>query len=526
MLRTNNASLKLAWFGAEYPFHATSILQSLFLLPQGIMPPLSSLIPFTIGPPLSLSLVSFSWSGFLHGARNFVLHPFVLAYFQEICGPHLFTCIYILLRRIILKPDRADQISLQYSHHSDELLDEANASLISANKMKQQDHGPQTLAESLRVFFPAIFQLWDRILQTRRAPLPVDLTEDIEAELMNRSAYYYQELLRENRGLSPEQRRPRQMLRLQAIRSAFGDYSLDPEHDLLDSGWVDDVVGLYSNSNASTSTPDPQDLFSPEDLLEQPADEQPVNAEARDATEHVQIADHHINPDEREVTTDNLASIAVVEATESSSIPIPSAFEPTIPLETLLEERPADTQGSPELRALTPVPGISRAPSLPQVTPRPVRRPTDLGEDPRPIREELIRHQAPPRVLRNSDDSQYRVTTLSNHPADTLALSLASLITSILMLPLEMMLLRSLTRNFLISRLNDTGSAGRDPSLADIWPLSPRMGLKDLGVLRSVGFWGNWFLSLGIQGVFSLITWTASTHITLRLGRRFGWGKF
>lgn len=431
--------------------------------------------------------------------------------------------IYIRMRHLVPKPDRADQISLLFGQNGDQIHLEASTTSSLEKTTKDQNGGSQTLAESLRVLFPVFFKLWDRILQTRSASLPVDLSEDMEAELINRSSYYYSQLLRESRRLSPEDRPPRQMLRTQAIRSAFGDYSLDPDHGTLDVEWVDDVMSLDGNSNASTSTPDPQELFSAEDLLEQPSDERLVNAEGRDDAEPVRDTAQPVNTDEPAVTTDDAASVVAVGAIEPSSVPVTSAFEPTIPLETLLQGRPPVTQQTLEPPPATPVPGILRAPSLPQVTPRPIRRPTDLGDDPRPTREELVRHR---RLLRNGDDSQYRVTTLSNHPADTLALSLASLITPILMLPLEMMFLRSLTQSFLVSRLNDSGSAGRDPALADVWPLPPRMSLKDIGALSSPRFWGNWFLSLGIQGVISLITWTASTHFTLHLSHQFGWGKF
>ncbi|KEF62785.1 uncharacterized protein A1O9_00758 [Exophiala aquamarina CBS 119918] len=518
--------LRLVWFGAEYPFYATSILQSLYLLPQGAMPPLSALIPSATGPPLSVSgnLVSTSWTFFLHRARNFALNPFVLAYVHDLLEQRLFMSIYARIRHFALKPDRADQISsLLYAQNDNQINFEASTTSPLEEKTKDSDVRSQTLAESLRVMFPVLFTLWDRILQMRSASLHVVLSEDMEAELINRSSYYYSQLLRESRRLSPEDRPPRQMLRMQAIRSAFGDYSLDPDHGTLSVELADDVVSLAGNSNASTSTPDPQDLFSAEDVLEQPSDARFADAESRVDAQRVDDTGHLVNTDEPAVTTDDVASIVAVWATEPSRVPVTSAFEPTIPLESLLEGGPPDARQTPEPRPATPVAGMLRAPSLPQATPRPLRRPTDLGDNPRPTREELFHHR---RLLRNGDDSLYRVTTLSNHPAHTLALGFASIITPILMLPLEMMFLRSLTRNFLISRLNDTGAARRDPALADIWPLSPRMTLKDVGALSSPGFWGNWFLSLGMQAVINLITWTASTHFTLHLSRQFGWGKF
>lgn len=493
------------------------------------MPPLTALIPFTIGPPLILSepYVSFSWADFLRGAKSFALHPFVLAYLQEICGQHVFLSTYTLVRQVILKPDCPDQISLQTHEENNQFFDTTFIRSASEEKTEGGDQESHTLVDQVRAMFPMIFQLWERVTQIRRSPSPVDLSPDLEAELINRSSVYYQALLDEDRGLHPEQRRPRRLLRRQAIRSALSHLNLvEPEPGLLENDWVDETVGRFDNSNASTSTPDPEDLFSLEDLIQQQADERSTNVHGNEATESAQNADHPISSGEHEATSAELADLAVLEATESLDVPATAAFEPIMPLETLVEGRPPGIQASPDLHALTPELGISRAPSLPQITPRPVRRPTDLGEDNRPTREDLIRHQTPPQMTRDSDDSQYRVTTLSHHPADNLARTIASIVTPILMLPLEMLFLRSLTRNFLISRFDNEASATTDPPLAHIWPLSPRTSMSDLGALRSPSFWGNWFTSLGIQGVISLITWTGSSYLTLHLGHQFGWGKF
>jgi len=433
--------------------------------------------------------------------------------------------IYPRIRHLALKPGRADQISLLYGEDGDQAHFEPSATSSLEKTTTDQTGGSQTWAEFLRELFPVIFKLWDRLQQSRSVSLPVDLNEDMEAELINRSSYHYSRLLRESQRFSPEDRPTQRALRMQAIRSAFGDYSLDPDHGRLDDEWVDDVASPYGNSNASTSTPDPQDLFSDEDLLILVSNEPLVNPEGGDDFEPIRAAADLVNAVEPAVTTNDAASVVAAGAIEPSSEPATLAFEPTVPLGTLLERRPLDIPQTPQPRPATPVPGILRAPSLPQVTPRPVRRPTDLGDDSRlrPTREEYVRHR---RLVSDGDDSQYRVTTLSTHPAANLALGITSLITPILMLPLDMMFLRSLTRHFLISRLDDIGVAGRDPALADIWPLSPRMTWNDIGTLSSPGFWGKWFLTLGIQGVISLITWTASAHFTLHLSRQFGWGQF
>lgn len=492
------------------------------------MPPVTDLLPLSVAPRLRLSNdhVLFSWPSFLRAARNFFLHPFVLAYIREICGRHVYLSIYAVVRQAILKPDRPDQVSLQTTGYTAVLVDQRFARPAAEETFARQDHGHRQYVEFVRTLFAGVFQLWERVLQARETTILVDPPSDLEDQLIARTSEYYQALLEEERGLRPEQRRPRRTLRLQAMRSAFSHYNLVPD-GMLGGDWVEEAIGRFDDSRASTSTPDPQDFFSVDDLMELQIDERSTNMHGDDATESVQIPPQSISLGEQEIPNGEVTDFSVAETTEPLDVSATSAFEPIMPLEALLEERPPGAQTTPELRPLTPELGISRAASLPQVTPRPVRRPTDLGEDNRPTREELVPHRNPPHVTGDGDDTQYRVTTLSNHPADALARNIASIITPILMLPLETLFLRSLTRTFLISRSGDNALSERNPPLAHLWPLSPRTSVEEFGVLRSQIFWGNWFLSLGIQGMVSLVTWTCSSYLTLHLGRDwYGWGEF
>lgn len=96
-------------------------------------------------------------------------------------------------------------------------------------------------------------------MRSQRAPLAVELSPEIENELLQQSSVHYAELLRLNRG-SHLNRRGDRTLRLMALRSAFNDFNLDPDHSMVDIFELADEMNFPVPSRASTSTPEPQDL--------------------------------------------------------------------------------------------------------------------------------------------------------------------------------------------------------------------------------------------------------------------------
>ncbi len=242
------------------------------------------------------------------------------------------------------------------------------------------------------------------------------------------------------------------------------------------------------------------------------------------------------------------------------------AFQPTVPLDTLLEPTPSGFEdpilpepGSPgrlsrveslpsEVRArhgrrfatshgLTPsppVPGITRAASLSHAPLRPLRRPT-ISDQQVPTfrqREAARRQAAGPRdsanTNTNSKSGTYRVTMLSNHAAEALAYHATSLLESIILLPLDVMFTRSLARNFLARHQHHPlvpQLTTPSLSMSGIWPLGLRAQMRELTAPQEMRFWGNFLVTIGVQGLINLGIWAAGVGFTLSLGESFGWGK-
>lgn len=195
---------------------------------------------------------------------------------------------------------------------------------------------------------------------------------------------------------------------------------------------------------------------------------------------------------------------------QSTSLPSPSIS-------------PSPAPGSPARSS--PVPGIRRAASLPHATPRPVRRLTDLDQDDRPPSDEIYYIHSPLRSLRLRDDDLYRVSMLSNHAAETFANNIAGLAESVILLPLDILVLRSLSREFLSHHPSDQQMMRASSLLSDVWPLSSGFRVRDLGLSERLQFWGNLIITVGMQGLVNFVIWKGSTQLTLRLGDRFGWGN-
>lgn len=105
----------------------------------------------------------------------------------------------------------------------------------------------------------------------------------------------------------------------------------------------------------------------------------------------------------------------------------------------------------------TPEPGIVRAVSLTEIPPRPVRRPTEITEP--EFDEELqaslaARFRQPRR--KDRDGVLYRITRITVFPVDSFAWHASSLLTSIAMLPLDIIFSRTLASWYISTTMDST----------------------------------------------------------------------
>lgn len=139
--------------------------------------------------------------------------------------------------------------------------------------------------------------------------------------------------------------------------------------------------------------------------------------------------------------------------------------------------------------------------------------PTAL-DNPEPEQNEQQQDQQP---VENARSPAHRVTILSLHPVDSLASHLASIITTVIFLPLESLYLRSLASAYLSSR-------GSSALLSDVRPLGAWAGGGS--VMDTVAYAGKMSLMLGMQGAVNATVWGVLSGGAIRLGKRYcGWGS-
>lgn len=170
---------------------------------------------------------------------------------------------------------------------------------------------------------------------------------------------------------------------------------------------------------------------------------------------------------------------------------------------------------------LTPEPGIRRATSLShtQTTPRPIRRITETGND-NSVDNYLAQVLAGARRLevkkKSRDDRESRVTRLSVFASDSLAWHASTMVTSLLLLPLNAVYYRRLAKTFL--------------SLTE--GLGSTMSIFEREELQLVEFPYNWnqgrmiLLSLGIECLIHGAIWQIGCGVARYYGPRFHWGEF
>lgn len=222
------------------------------------------------------------------------------------------------------------------------------------------------------------------------------------------------------------------------------------------------------------------------------------------------------------ITTTLLGSDAVdsdgLSGLTAAVSPVPDNLaDPAFPRQNTLPENPTATP-------LTELPVSSIANVLPddveEPPVEPVRTRTEAGpvlDDPTDL-EPLPTHTSS--TARSPTNGEpHRVTILSSHPLDSLASHLASVITTVMFLPLESIFLRSLASSFLASQ-------------------STSLALRS-DVRRPLGFWvgggsmsdivpylGKLGLAVGLQAAVNASVWGVVTGSVIRIGKAFcNWGS-
>ena len=541
-------------------------------------------------------------SGLVTGFRD----PFLLALLRDRLSSMLFPKLYVWIRELLVKPNRPDTVSLQSASAVSAGLHiiPGKFSGPAAKRRPPGDVPPETVRGVLVRWASNVVWFSLNILHTQRVPMAIELSPEIEFQLIKRSTVHYNSLTRQDRN-SGITRAPRTR-RVMAIRAAFHEFNLDPDHSMVDIFELADEMSLAASSRASTSTPEPVELPGPEEVMvaletldlddgqpDAPTNVNPDRSGSGDASQIlVQQSAENGNPFSipeveeavelpaglagsqspisisEEVVLDipvgvaetaegpdlrNDGATTVMTSTDIGSGTAEAPFEDANaqPEQTQVQRtatpspepspvfNPASAQDQLEAILLasrsrsppSPVPGITRAASLHHTTPRPVRRPTVSDQHVPVFRDEVARR----RLLDDDEISVpdpnrevYRVTILSNHAAEAIAYHATSLLESLILLPLDVMFVRSLARNFLL-RQSGHGSpplaTDAAPAMGRMWPLGMRAQMRDLSVPLELQFWGNLLITIGMQGLTNFAVWAVGVQVTLRLGERFGWGK-
>lgn len=213
----------------------------------------------------------------------------------------------------------------------------------------------------------------------------------------------------------------------------------------------------------------------------------------------------------------NLADQANIDGNITESIP--GARSPGTAANELTQRTPPTTAS--ELgQPLTPEPGIRRATSLShtQTTPRPIRRITETGDD--NVEEFLAEVLAGARRLeakkKKKDRRASRVTRVSVFAADSLAWHASTIITSLVMLPLNALYYRRLSRWFL------SMTEGL-PTTISIFPK------EQMQLVESPFSWSQGrlvLLCVGIECMMHGVVWSAGCGVARYYGRKYQWGNF
>lgn len=164
-------------------------------------------------------------------------------------------------------------------------------------------------------------------------------------------------------------------------------------------------------------------------------------------------------------------------------------------------------------------------------TPPPIRRARRLTDEVSSSRSFSRSHSRAPHPLDTRDWTQepprHHVTSLSNYPADAFAYHMSSVLTTVMMLPLESLYLRALVRGFLEGPMTRPGAIAAAAGIrADVRSLGAWFGGAENGLMGRLQYASTMVLIWGMQCVLSAGIWGAGTRVAIWIGRiGFGWGR-
>jgi hypothetical protein len=494
--------------------------------------------------------------------------PFFLALIREFSRMTLFSELRARIRDVVTKPSRHDK-DLWRSPRRSLYVIPARIPVDNDGRSTPRPMTPRLVGE----WFSNMLWRVLKIVHTERSHMTVSLSPDMETRLLQLTDFHLGLLLM-NRGLQLHEfnhlsAQVRRDIHVAAVLAAFEDCNLYPGtfgdeiNDLVEA-----MIGGDTASWDSESDRDTQELPIVQPITTDVDDIRPIEGgrvlDLNDAAENfppAPISTRADNGDSRAPGHPAPIAATVESDQRASRLEDDDAFHPAVPLETLerlLEPSPVDSEPSPiftpalpvqegphagspprspegpndnsapepvivtsrSTATPSPIPGISRAASLAQVTPRPARRPTVTGSNLAPGRRDEVSR-------RNRQDPEtqgdtYRATILSNYAAESFVYHTAVLLESVILLPLDVMISRLLATALLAPGAGTGTITNALPFLGGVWSNNPR----NLPHWPSLQIWGNSLLTIGMQGMINFGLWTLGTHISLRLGSKFGWGKF
>ena len=526
----------------EWPLRVFSTLKSLHIVPMNadssvfamlrLCGPLSLWFP---SPPLLLGLTSTC-----KYALSCLVSPLVIAYLADIVSEAIHTALAASIRTLVAKPDEPDLLSLDAYYSVPTTSVPGIGMQVSA---KRRFYGPKTILGCFELSFPAIHRvLWQYLglpseIQFRLTPYNED---DLAAASLQR----YNAHISSNMNRPPSRRVADNAIRHAAVQEILTEAGVNARDERINiSEWARAMTIVLSPSN-STATPDPEDLFGPgtntgafeintsetyepvawdgltTDLHSPPPISfSPFAPITSTAPEEVQNLPHAAANGTQHLDGE------ISDAQDESHIEAP-----VVPLQRLLE--PADLDTGQSLRPIsppgTPQPGIERAPPLSRASLRPVRRPTEIDDGLDAISDRVNTMKYLKDMLDEPKDPvQHRVTALSNWPVDVLALHGSTLLTSMLMLPVEILITRMIARTYLTNRAGvGTHIVGEGSLARAIWPVSKTL-FPGIGLSAGLTLAGSTLAMFAMQGLVGSVIWSLSTRVAIYVGRHcYGWGRF
>ena len=526
----------------EWPLRVFSTLKSLHIVPMNADSSVFAM--FRLCGPLSLWFSPPPSPLDLASAFKYTLSclssPLVIAYLADIVSEPIQTALAASIRTLVAKPDEPDLLSLDAYYSVPTTSVPGIGMQVSA---KRRFYGPKTILGCVELTFPAIHRvLWQYL--GFQSEIQFRLTPYNEDDLAAASLQRYNAHVSSNMNRPPSRRVADNAIRHAAVQEILNEAGLNARDERINiSEWARAMTIVLSPSN-STATPDPEDLFGPaanvgafeigtpedyEPVLwdglptdppsSPPPSSPPTMPITSTAPEEVQSLSHSAANGPQHLDG------AMSEAQDGSHIDAP-----VVPLQRLLE--PTDLDTGQSLRELplpgTPQPGIERAPPLSRTSLRPVRRPTEIDDGLDAISDRVNTMKYLKDMLDEPKDPvQHRVTAMSNWPVDVLALHGSTLLTSMLMLPVEILVTRMIARTYLTNRAGvGTHIVGERSLSRAIWPVSKSL-FPGIGLSAGMTLTGNMLATFAMQGLVGSAIWSLSTGMAIYFGRHcYGWGRF